>query len=144
MIRPVGAILGLLAVTAPSAAMAPALIAAPMVHLAFLASSPASPASRVPASARNITQEEGAVDIDAALDQVRPLPIALLRPQFIDRAVLECSGLDDAVASKPALTQEQIGQYTGPGDEVEREPGHEVDQTVRQEPDERSQNESGH
>jgi hypothetical protein len=67
MLRPVGAILGLLAVTAPSAAMAPVLLAAPMVHLALLASSPASLASRVPASARNVTQEDGAVDIDAAL-----------------------------------------------------------------------------
>jgi hypothetical protein len=67
MIRPVGAILGLLAVTAPSAAMAPALLAAPMVHLALLASGPASPASRVPSSARNVMQGDGAVDIDAAL-----------------------------------------------------------------------------
>ncbi len=66
-IRHLGAILGLLAVTAPSVAMAPALIAAPMVHVAVAASAAAAHSQAEATDAGAAAAFNAQVDVDAAL-----------------------------------------------------------------------------
>lgn len=66
-IRHLGAILGLLAVAAPSAAMAPALIAAPMVHVAVVASGAASHSAVEAKDAGGAAAHNAQSHIDTAL-----------------------------------------------------------------------------
>lgn len=66
-IRRLGAILGLLALTAPSAAMAPALIAAPMVHIAVVAPGAAVHSQAEAKDGGTTTAFNAQADVDGAL-----------------------------------------------------------------------------